>query len=383
MRIEIYKKGRAVKQNYDWKEELRSRISSADELLEFMPDLPESPLFRRLYASVEDFRKVAEAMAGEFRFSVTPYYLSLANLENARCPILLQILPRREELEDQVFQFPDPLAEDSHHPVDGLTHRYPDRVLWYLSHNCAVYCRFCMRKRKVSRSNSAPDRSSYSAALDYIRNHKEIKEVILSGGDPLSHSDQTIQFLLTELRTISHLSSLRIHSRMPVTLPSRITDQLTDVMRQAFPVTLVTHFNHPVEITEEATSAVRRLRMNGVTVLNQTVLMRDINDSTQTIEALMLGLLRIGIKPYYLHQCDEVHGVSHFRANIETGLQILRDLQGRNPGIAIPRYVIDLPGGGGKVPLENQYLRRRTDDGLEFENWSGLKFTTVQDREDK
>ncbi len=379
MRMQIYRKGRAVKQNCSWKEQLRDRISTPEELLDSVPEIADSPLFRRLYGSIDEFRELAQRMSGSFRFAVTRHYLGLADLSDPDCPILSQILPRREELTDARFHRPDPLAEEAHRPVPGLTHRYPDRVLWYLSHNCAVYCRFCMRKRKVSRSDSAPDRSTYDAALQYIKNDAGIKEVILSGGDPLSLSDDTIDFLLGRLREIPHLVSIRIHTRMPVTLPHRFTDEFMDVMRRHYPLTLVTHFNHARELSPEAADAVRALRMSGVHVLNQTVLMRGINDSTSALEALFLGLLKIGIKPYYLHQCDEVAGVSHFRADVRTGLRILRELQGRNPGIAIPRYVIDLPGGGGKVPLENDYRLGASENGSVFENWAGDAYLTVAD----
>lgn len=310
-----------------------------------------SPAFRALC----DAESFAAASSSGFRFEVTPYYLGLVDPADPSCPVAAQIFPRREELYDPLFPEPDPLAEETHMPVPGLTHRYPDRVLWYLSHNCAVYCRFCMRKRKVSRPESAPGADEFSDALTYISSTPGIKEVILSGGDPLSLSDDRLDFILSRLRDVPGLSSIRIHTRMPVTLPMRITHDLCEVLKKHYPITLVTHFNHVREITVEAAASVKRLRMSGVLVLNQSVLLKGVNDTAPDQENLLLGLLRAGVKPYYLHQCDEVKGVSHFRVPIQKGKEIIRALRGRNPGIALPRYVIDLPGGGGKIPLEPDY----------------------------
>lgn len=377
MQKQISKNRSIVKQNYDWKSQLQSRITTADQLLQYVPDLPESQIFRNLYQNLEQFHELMTQMSSEFRFAVTPYYLGLANPENERCPVLLQILPQKSEINDEVFSRPDPLAEEAHRPLPGLTHRYPDRLLWYLSHNCAVYCRFCMRKRKVSRPESITGRENDEEIFSYIEKHRELKEVILSGGDPLSLSDEVLHSILLRLKQVEHLASIRIHTRMPVTLPQRFTNTLCDILKEAFPITIVTHFNHAIELTNEAAMAIRSLRMSGVMVLNQSVLLKGINDSLEAQESLLLGLLKIGIKPYYLHQCDEVRGVSHFRTNIETGLKILRDLQGRNPGIAIPRYVLDLPGGGGKVPLENNY--RLDAKGLVYENWAGDPFVIYQE----
>jgi lysine 2,3-aminomutase len=322
--------------------------------------------------------QLIQEQADAFRFAVTPYYLGLARPEDPNCPILAQVLPRGEETNDDRFPDLDPLAEENNSPLPGLTHRYPDRVLWYLTHRCAVYCRFCLRKRKVSRSESAPARSARAGVLEYVRSHPEIKEVILSGGDPLALGDDDLDHILGELRTIEHLVSIRIHSRMPVTLPMRFTPELLAVLNRHYPLTLVAHFNHAAELSPQAVAAVRALRMHGVHVLNQAVLLKGVNDSIESQEALHLGLLRAGVKPYYLHQCDEVRGVSHFRVPIERGLEIMGALRGRNPGIALPRYVLDLAGGGGKVPLEPEYFLGRATDAqgevLIFRNWAGKEY---------
>ena len=265
-------------------------------------------------------------------------------------------------------------------PVRGLSHRYPDRVLWYLSHSCAVYCRFCMRKRKVSQPESAPTRDDWEAILSYIRQDTGIKEVILSGGDPLSLEDKRIAYILKHLRGIKHLYSIRIHTRMPVTLPMRIDLALAELLGSFFPITVVTHFNHSKELTAQSKKAVRLLRMSGVDVLNQAVLLRGINDDLKAQEELNLNLLAAGVRPYYLHRCDEIPGLDHFRVPVAKGVSILRELRGRNPGISLPRYVVDLPGGGGKVPLEPSYLLESEENFLPgkktyyLRNWAAKLF---------
>ena len=354
----------------DWRGQLRDQIRSIDELLRFRPELAG-------HAALDSARRwESDPASSSFRFATTRYYAGLIDAGNAECPILAQLLPREVELHDLKSSDPDPLREEQHMPVPGLTHRYPDRVLWYLSHHCAVYCRFCLRKRKVSRADSAPRRNAREQALDYIASHTEIKEVILSGGDPLSLADELLGELLAALGRLEHLISIRIHTRMLVTLPDRITESLVEILRGHYPITFVTHFNHAAEITGQAARAVRRLRMGGVLVLNQSVLLRAINDSARAQQELLRGLVGIGVKPYYLHRCDPVSGVSHFQTPVRSGADILEELRGRNPGIALPRYVIDLPGGGGKIPVEVDYTRSADSEGrLRFANWAGDEFT--------
>ncbi len=333
----------------DWRWQMRNQAASLAEIFEFLPDLAHRPA-----ASGCDAHTEAQ-LARHFRTAVTPYYLSLVDPADPRCPILAQILPDPREIADPVYENPDPQAEETHMAAPGLIHRYPDRALWYLSHRCAVYCRFCFRKRKVSHEESAPARNDYESALAYIRAAPQLREVILSGGDPLSLSDERLAWILDELRAIPQLASIRIHTRMPVTLPMRITAALCGIFERAYPLTLVTHFNHAREISEESRGAVRRLRLAGVSVLNQHVLLAGINDSVEAHFDLITALLRAGVTPYLMHRCDETRGVSHFRAPIERGLEILAGLRGRLPGYAIPRYVVDLPGGGGKIPLEPDF----------------------------
>lgn len=343
----------------DWKWQIQNRIKDEVELSSY------------LHPSEEE-REALERSSELFRFSSTPYYLSLMDRDDPNCPIRMQVIPRTDELAKRPWDREDPLAEESHMPVKGVTHRYPDRALWYLSHVCAVYCRFCTRKRKVSRSEGTPGLEDWQKALEYFRTHPEIKEVILSGGDPLNLSDSKLDYLLGELKTIPHINQIRIHSRYPVTLPMRITSELAAVLKKHFPIYLVTHFNHPKELTELARERVALLVKEGaVNVLNQNVLLRGVNDSVETLTELFYGLTRIGIKPYYLHHCDEVFGSSHFRVPLEEGVELMKRIRGRISGLSVPLYVVDLTGGGGKVPLPSNYLEETRTSSYVFRNYKG------------
>ncbi|MCX8000722.1 MAG: KamA family radical SAM protein, partial [Leptospiraceae bacterium] len=314
-----------------------------------------------------------------FDFGVTPYYISLVDKNNLNCPIRKQIIPQVHELTFAPHERKDPLAEETYMPVRGVTHRYPDRALWYLSHTCAVYCRFCTRKRKVGKSQNTPRKEDWRLALDYFQKHTEIKEVILSGGDPLSLSDSSISYLLSELRKIPHINHIRIHSRHPVTLPFRIKSKLCKIFQENFPIFFVTHFNHPREITPESREAVRKLIQEGnVIVLNQGVLLKGINDSADVLKELFYKLIGVGVKPYYLHQCDEVFGSSGFKVPIQKGIQIMKELRGFISGVCLPTYVVDLSGGGGKVPLPTDYVIKENAEDVIFENFQGEIFKVMK-----
>ncbi len=338
-----------------WQKKFSQPIKTLKDLIDFFGyELINHSPFQFLIT--EEYQKIFQEVHQKFRFQVTQYYLSLANIKNPKCPILLQILPDKKEIQDPFFKDPDPLREEENSPIYGLIHRYPDRVLWYVSHHCAVYCRFCFRKRKVSHRNSNFFSKTYNDIIHYIRSNPYIKEVILSGGDPLSLPDKTLEKTISDLKSIPHLFSIRIHTRMITTFPYRITKELCKIFAKHYPVTVITHFNHPVELTDIVYQKIQMLKFSGVIVLNQTVLLKNINDSLEIIEKLNLKLLRFGIIPYYLHLSDEVAGTYHFRTSLQKGLEIIRQLQGRNPGISIPRFMVDLPNGGGKVPLQNSYL---------------------------
>jgi lysine 2,3-aminomutase len=344
----------------DWKWQMQNRLTNPLDLKNFIP------------ISVEEEKEFPE-LENFFSFGVTPYYLSLVDTENRNCPIRLQIVPRKEERIKSPNEVSDPLGEENYMPVKGVTHRYPDRALWYLSHHCAVFCRFCTRKRKVGSSAETPRSEEMDQALQYFQNHTEIKEVILSGGDPLSLSDDRLISILRSLKKISHINQIRIHSRYPVTLPFRITKELCERLSEFFPLFLVTHFNSEKECSEEAREAISNLiRIAHMTVLNQTVLLKNINDSSDKLSKLNYKLTSMGVKPYYLHQCDEVFGSSHFKVPVEEGIAIMKELRGFHSGITIPNYVIDLTGGGGKVPLPTDYLKKTNIESYEFENYKGL-----------
>ncbi|TGL41404.1 KamA family radical SAM protein [Leptospira perdikensis] len=346
----------------DWKWQLQNRITTCKDLEEKLTLTPEEK---------ESFVPALE----EFSFAVTPYYLERIDQKNPNCPIRKQIIPRAGELTKKPNEVEDPLAEERYMPVKGVTHRYPDRAIWYISHVCAVYCRFCTRKRKVSDPEETPNRKEWEKALEYFRTHTELREIILSGGDPLTHADSSLDYLLGELKSIPHLNQVRIHSRHPVTMPMRLTEDLCDVFAKHFPLYMVTHFNHPNEITDETKMYVMRLIKKGhVSVFNQSVLLSGINDDEKILSELNYKLISIGIKPYYLHQCDEVFGSSDFVVPIERGIEIYRKLRGFHSGITIPNYVKDLTGGGGKVLLTPDYLQKKTKDGYLFQNYLGDEY---------
>lgn len=295
-----------------------------------------------------------EEVAARYLMRVNPYYLGL--IKEVGDPIWKQAVPAEEELRDSVCLI-DPLEEENQSPVPNLVHRYPDRVLFLVCAECAMYCRFCTRKRKVGGEEMVIDRASIERGLDYIREHEEIRDVILSGGDPLLLSDERLEWILKELRAISHVEIIRIGSRVPVVLPQRITAALVRLLRRFHPLYLNTHFNHPDEITEVAAKACARLADAGIPLGNQTVLLRGVNDDPAVMKRLMQKLLAIRVKPYYLYQADMVQGTDHFRTSVEEGLEIVRALRGHTSGLGVPAYVIDAPGGGGKIPLLPDYLQ--------------------------
>lgn len=298
---------------------------------------------------------------------LTNYYASLIKMPDDA--IWKQCMPDARELEDNT-QCSDPLDEKALSPVPGLIHRYPDRVVLLVSNRCAVYCRFCMRKRMVGSGDAPMGEADLRTALTYIAAHPEIHDVILSGGDPLMLDDESLSAILTGLRAIPHVSIIRIGTRVPVTLPARITPELCTLLKKFHPLYINTHFNHPAEITPDSTKACTLLADAGIPLGNQTVLLRGVNDTVETMRSLMTGLLVLRVKPYYLHQMDLVQGTAHFRTSVRTGLEIMRGLRGHISGLAVPHYVIDLPGGKGKVAIlpddveiEGNTLRLRTYTG--------------------
>lgn len=301
-------------------------------------------------------RSEVDLLLRTYPCSVTPYYLSLARTGDPDDPIVKQVLPDSRELEDDPFAAEDPLQENLHAAVPGLVHRYPDRALVLLTNRCAVHCRHCTRKRLWRQGPRDLGETELTRVLQYLGEHREIRDVLLSGGDPLVLPDGRLEDILNGIRKIRHVEIIRIGSRVPVVLPQRITPVLLRILERHGPLWLNTQFNHPRELTPEAAEACERLLRAGVPVNNQSVLLRGINDDPDTMKQLCTGLLRIRVRPYYLHQCDPIRGVAHFRTSLNRGLEILAALQGRVSGLAIPRYMVDLPGQAGKVPLSPEFL---------------------------
>lgn len=353
---------------HDWRWQQRSRARDVQTIEQILP----------LTASERD---AFARTAAEFRVAITPHYLALMNASDPACPVRMQAIPQVGELTVYPFELEDPLAEDAHMPVPGITHRYPDRVLFYTSHNCPVYCRHCTRKRKVADPTSTASRAQIDAGIAYIRETPTVRDVLLSGGDPLTLSDERLADILARLRAIPHVEVIRIGTRNPVTLPQRITPELADVLRAAAPIYLHTHFNHPDEISRDSARALELLLGAGCVLGNQMVLLAGINDDPEVVMLLNRRLLQLGCRPYYILQCDMARGITHLRTPLSKGLEIMDHLRGRIGGMGVPHFIVDLPGGGGKVELVPEYLEARREGPhgpvYTFRNWAGEKFDFV------
>jgi len=322
-----------------------------------------------------------EQVAERYPMRINPYYLRL--IRQVGDPIWRQAVPSIEELQASSC-CEDPLDEENQSPVPNLVHRYPDRALFLVSSTCAMYCRFCTRKRKVGCAEMAITAETIAAGIEYIREHEEIRDVILSGGDPLLLSDEKLESILKGLRSIPHLEIIRIGTRVPVVLPHRITLNLVKMLRKYHPLYINTHFNHPDEITDVAARACGRLADAGIPLGNQTVLLRGVNDDPAVMKRLMQKLLAIRVRPYYIYQADMVEGTDHFRTSVEEGLEIIRALRGHTTGMAVPAYVIDAPGGGGKIPLLPDYLQSLGDQVV-LKNYLGetYRYQNVRSKPDE
>lgn len=322
--------------------------------------------------SPEEQKEIEETLE-QFPLSITPYYLSLISKENIKDdPIFLQAFPRSAELDIKAHDMADPLAEDHDSPAPGITHRYPDRVLFHVANTCSMYCRHCTRKRKVGDIDFIPNKEQTLEGLAYIREHTEVRDVLLSGGDPLMMSDEYLDWLLGEVRSIPHVEIIRIGSRMPVVLPQRITDNLVKVIKKHHPVWLNTHFNHPKELTKTSKTALTKLANAGIPLGNQSVLLRHVNDCPYIMKALVQKLVHNRVRPYYLYQCDLSEGLSHFRTPVGKGIEIIESLIGHTTGFAVPTYVIDAPGGGGKIPVMPNYLISWSTNKVILRNFEGV-----------
>jgi len=327
----------------DWRWQQRHMLRAAGEL-------------ERLVALTPGEERGLRSTAGRFRFGITPYYAALMDPVHPFCPVRMQAIPVAAEGEEAAGDLRDPLGEDEHRPVRAVVHKYPDRVLFLASDHCATYCRHCTRRRITGGEEGAFDRPTAEEGIEYIRARPAIRDVLVSGGDPLSLGDERLAWLLGALRSIPHVEILRVATRAPVVNPMRITDELARLLRRFAPLFVVTHFNHPKECTEEARAACERLVDRGLPVENQTVLLRRVNSAARTIADLNQRLLTFRVRPYYLHQGDLAEGTAHLRTPLSCGVSILEKLRGRTSGLAVPYLAVDLPGGAGKVTLQPGYL---------------------------
>ena len=345
----------------DWVWQLKNRITSKEQLEHYMTLTPEE--------------EAGIAYAGQkLSLAITPYFFNLMNREDPNCPIRLQMIPREGESKISAGEMLDSLSEDEHSPVPGIVHRYPDRVLFLVTDRCAAYCRYCTRSRLVSNAQDYNFHPEYEQGLRYIESHPEVRDVLLSGGDPLLLSDRKLEHILARLREIPHVEFIRIGSRIPVFLPQRITPGLCEIFKRYGPIWMSIHVNHPREATAELKAACDRLAFAGVPMGNQSVLLAGVNDDADTMKALVHRLLRMRVRPYYLYQMDLITGGSHFKVDVRRGLEIIKSLRGHTTGYAIPQYVVDAPGGGGKVPLNPDYVERITDEEIVFRNYEGNEY---------
>jgi lysine 2,3-aminomutase len=346
----------------DWRWQSQNAIRSVRQLRELLPFTPEE-------------LEVIGNLEGHYKVAIPPYYFSLINTDDPNDPIRLQsVTSPLEATTESGYELEDPLEEDKDSPVPGLTHRYPDRALLVTTHVCTMYCRFCTRKRAtmVRGGWDAVSRSD-ERMVEYVRNHPEIRDVIVSGGDPLTLPQTKLRFFLEHLAAIKHVDVIRIGTRVPVTMPQRLFDQgLIDLLASAEKVWIQTHFNHPREITPAAARVCKALLRAGMPVNNHTVLLKGVNDSLETMRTLMRGLLRIKVRPYYLFHCDPVIGAGHFRTSVWKGLEIMEGLRGHMSGLGIPTYVVDSPHGGGKIPLMPNYLVSASNDAVVLRNYEGM-----------
>lgn len=345
----------------DWRWQFRHRIKT------------EEALAAVIRLSDDEVRSIREG-ATKFRMAITPYYAALMDPDDPACPIRGQGVPGIGELTVHPEEMEDPLAEERDMRAPGVTHRYPDRVLFYVSPTCAMYCRHCTRKRKVSRADTAVTDAEIGSGIEYVRTHPEVRDVVISGGDPLTLDDDRVERIVAGLRAIPHVEILRLGTRVPVTLPQRITPELVARLRPYHPLYINTHFNHPRECTREAFTACARLADAGFPIGNQMVLLRGVNDDPEVVKALNHRLLMMRVKPYYIYICDVAQGISHFRTSLAKGIEILEALRGWTSGLAVPYLVVDAPGGGGKIPILPEYVVRREGNRVILRNFRRREF---------
>jgi len=352
----------------DWKWQVKNRITSIDQLKQVINLTPEEE---------EGIHECLKTL----RMAITPYYATLMDPDDPECPVRKQAVPTSMELHTAKSDMVDPLHEDTDSPAEGLTHRYPDRVLLLVTDQCSMYCRHCTRRRKAGVTDKAMPRDQIDKAIDYIRNTPQVRDVLISGGDGLLISDEMLEYVIKNLREIPHVEIIRIGSRTPVVMPQRITPELVNMLKKYHPIWLNTHFNHPKEITPESARACEMLADAGIPLGNQSVLLKGVNDCPFIMKKLVHDLLKIRVRPYYIYQCDLSRGISHFRTSVGKGIEIIEHLVGHTSGLAVPTFVVDAPGGGGKIPVMPQYLISRSDRKVILRNYEGV-ICTYEEPED-
>ena len=343
----------------DWQWQLRNRITTVEELKEIVN-------------LTEEEEEGIKTCLKYLPMAITPHYATLIDPDNPECPIRKQAIPTSLELQTGSNDMEDPLHEEIDSPVPGITHRYPDRVLFLVTDQCSMYCRHCTRRRMAGNTDKTMPRKQINKALNYIKTNPVIRDVLISGGDSLCISDELLEYLLKSLRAIPHVEIIRLGTRTPVVLPQRITPELCDIIKKYHPVWLNTHFNHPSEITPEAKEACYKLANIGVPLGNQSVLLKGINDCHHVIKKLCHELVKIRVRPYYLYQCDLAQGIDHFRTSVSKGIEIIEMLRGHTSGLSVPTFVVDAPGGGGKIPVNPQYLISQSTDKTILRNYEGV-----------
>ena len=349
----------------DWKWQVKNRIETLEDLKKYVSLTPEEE---------EGVKKTLQTL----RMAITPYYISLIDPNNPDCPVRKQAVPTGKETYQSPADLLDPLHEDEDSPVPGLTHRYPDRVLLLITDMCSMYCRHCTRRRFAGQKDGESAIERIDRAIEYIAKTPQVRDVLLSGGDSLCVSDERLEYIISRVRQIPHVEIIRLGSRTPVVCPQRITDDLVNMLKKYHPVWLNTHFNHPQEVTKEAAEACAKLANAGIPLGNQTVLLRGVNDCVNTMKKLMHELVKMRVRPYYIYQCDLSMGIEHFRTPVSKGIEIIEGLRGHTSGYAVPTFVVDAPGGGGKTPVMPQYVISQAPGKVVLRNFEGVITTYTE-----
>jgi lysine 2,3-aminomutase len=349
----------------DWHWQVENRITDVENLKKVINLKPQEE---------KDILEVSK----NFRMGITPYYASLMDVDDPRCPVRMQAVPVIAENHRSDADMLDPLHEDEDSPAPGLTHRYPDRVLFLITDKCSMYCRHCTRRRLAGETDGARSMEDIDKCIEYIRNTPVVRDVLLSGGDCFLVEDDVLEYIIKELRTIPHVEIIRLGTRTPVVCPQRITEDLVNMLKKYHPIWLNTHFNHSKEVTPESEEACRKLADVGIPLGNQSVLLRGVNDCPHIMRELVQNLVRIRVRPYYIYQCDLSLGIEHFRTTVAAGIEIIEGLRGHTSGFAVPTFVVDAPGGGGKIPIMPQYMISQSSDKIILRNYEGVITTYTE-----